>query len=80
VGLHRWLDRAAERRQDRWQRVLIEIAQSRRGTHLFPEVGLPDGFEPPSAALRTRGLDVLAVAAPVPSDHEPGSPPEDYDG
>lgn len=22
-----------------------------RGTHCFPEVGLPDGYEPPSAAL-----------------------------
>lgn len=22
-----------------------------RGTHFFPEVGLPEGFEPPSAAL-----------------------------
>jgi hypothetical protein len=26
-----------------------------RGTHCFPEVGLPDGFVPPSAALAVTG-------------------------
>jgi hypothetical protein len=31
--------------------VSSEVLESRRGTHVFPEVGLPEGFEPPSAAL-----------------------------
>ena len=28
-----------------------EVAEGRRGTHVFPEVGLPEGYKPPSAAL-----------------------------
>jgi hypothetical protein len=32
-------------------REAIELSESRRGTHLQAEMGLPEGFIPPSAAL-----------------------------
>jgi hypothetical protein len=53
VSLHRWLERRAERRDER-ERSRQErsyVGSRTPGVRVFPEVGLPEGFEPPSASL-----------------------------
>jgi hypothetical protein len=42
-------------------REAIELSESRRGTHLQPEVGLPPGFIPPSAALAPPSAEPAAA-------------------
>jgi hypothetical protein len=55
-------------RRQRRNRVPIEMAEGRRGTHCLPETGLPEGFVLPSAALtppadlRRRGGGMAQVA------------------
>lgn len=51
-GRHRQQGWLARWRQRRAERVPAEVALGHRGTFVQPEVGLPEGFELPSAALR----------------------------
>lgn len=83
--MRRWLDRLAERRderaRDRYERGYVVagayIGNRTPGARVFPEVGLPAGFEPPSASLW--GPDVMDVPPPVPSSRT-DAVPDDYDG
>ena len=58
-----WWHRQRLRRQ--YERACIREAQ-RRGSYVQPEVGLPEGFEPPSAALWPPGgmhVDLAQIPA-----------------
>jgi hypothetical protein len=46
-------------------REAIELSESRKGTHLQSEMGLPAGFDPPSAALAPSPAE--PATAPPPS-------------
>lgn len=46
------------------QRV-IELAESRKGVFFQAEVGLPSGFEPPSASLSPQSAPAHVQVAPV---------------
>ncbi len=46
-------------------REAIELSESRRGTHMQAEVGLPEGFIPPSAALAPPSVE--PIIAPLAS-------------
>jgi len=44
-------------------------SERRRGTHLQPEVGLPEGFVPPSAALAPAVPEPVVAATADSSDN-----------
>jgi hypothetical protein len=44
-------------------REAIELSEARRGTHMQAEVGLPDGFVPPSAALASPRVESITAQA-----------------
>jgi hypothetical protein len=62
----RWLEQRAERRDER------ERARYERG---YVVAGVYIGNRTPGSRI-----DVMDVAAPVPSRRGPSEPPEDYDG
>lgn len=47
-----------------------ELRNGARGTHCFPEVGLPDGFVPPSAALVPSARKLRPGDQPLPVPNE----------
>ncbi len=44
-------------------REAIELSEARKGTHMQAEVGLPEGFVPPSAALAPPRVDSINAQA-----------------
>jgi hypothetical protein len=44
---------------DESSKQAIELSESRKGVHLQAEVGLPPGFDPPSAALAPPPVELV---------------------
>ena len=61
---------------DRTAREPIELAETRKGTHLMDAVRIPDGFVAPSAAITTVQAQAAATSTVQASPADVGGGPD----